>query len=217
MALVNAKGPYKSLDQFRKQDKSEYVVSIRGLSDVYTLSAAVTFKKLDAKWKPLNHEGAGNAVLSVVRGDADVFFASYESMRQYIDSGDLRPLLYYDTKRSPAMPDVSIPTEVGMAELAESMNAQRLIGAPPGLPGNIRVVLEEAIRKAIADPEFVGVLKNIKKTANYLDGNGADRVVRDSLASYQTYAAVVKEIVGAGNKISLLAMAGFRVSELGMC
>src|SRR5581483_6669270 len=46
VALVNAKGPYNSIQDFKKQDKPQYITSIRGYSDIYTLAAGVTFEKL---------------------------------------------------------------------------------------------------------------------------------------------------------------------------
>jgi len=142
VALVNAKSPYNSIFDFKKQEKPQYIVSIRGYSDIYTLSAAVTFEKQGVKWKGLNHEGASSAILAVIRGDADIMFASYESMQQYIANGDVKAILLYDNARSPKLPDTPAVTEVGMAELSESMNAQRMLGAPPGLPADVRTTLE---------------------------------------------------------------------------
>lgn len=50
-----------------------------------------------------------------------------------------------------------------MPELS-GMNAHRMIGAPPGLPADVRAVLEEAIKKAVEDREFRELLKKMKKT-----------------------------------------------------
>ncbi len=198
VALVNAKGPYNSILDFKKQAKPQYIVSIRGFSDIYTLSAAVTFEKLGVKWKALNHEGASNAILAVIRGDADIMWASYESMQQYINSGDVKAVLFYDNARSPKLPATPVIGEVGMAELSEAMNAQRMIGAPPGLPGDVRAVLEAAVKKAVEDPEFREVLKKMKKTVEYLDGKEAAKIVKSTLDSYQVYARVVKDLMSQG-------------------
>lgn len=198
VALVNAKSPYRGILDFKKQEKPEYIVSIRGFSDIYTLSAAVAFEKLGVKWKPLNHEGASSAILAVIRGDADIFWASYESMQQYINSGDVRAILFYGNARSPKLPNTPAVSEVGMAELSESMNAQRMLGAPPGLPADVRAVLEAAIKKAVEDPQFKDVLAKMKKTVEYLPGKQAEKVVKGTLESYQTYARVVKDLMSQG-------------------
>jgi len=198
VALVSAKSPYNTIQDFKKQDKPQYITSIRGYSDIYTLAAGVTFEKLGVKWKPLNHEGAANAILAVIRGDADVMFASYESMQQYISNGDVKAILYYGNTRSPELPNTQTTNEAGMPDLSESMNAQRMIGAPPGLPADVRAVLETAIKKAVDDPEFHDVMKKMKKTVQYLPGKDAEKIVKSTLDSYKPYVKVVNELMSQG-------------------
>jgi tripartite-type tricarboxylate transporter receptor subunit TctC len=134
-------------------------------------------------------------VLAVIRGDADITWGSFESLQQYIDSGDLKLVVYYDSKRHPSFKDVPIPAEVGMPELNESMNSHRLIGAPPGLPANVRTVLETAIKKAVEDPEFANAVKKMKRTPAYLDGKQSGELVTSVLRSYETYADIVKALL----------------------
>lgn len=195
VAVVSGKGPYKSIQDFKKQSKPEYIVSTKGLAATNTITGAVTFAKMGVKWKPLNHAGTGESVLAVIRGDADVTWGSFESLQQYIDSGDLRLVVYYDSKRHPNFKDVPIPAEVGMPELNESMNSHRVIGAPPGLPADIRNVLEAAIREAVEDPEFANAVKKMKRTPAYLDGKQSSELVKSVLHSYQTYADIVKALL----------------------
>jgi len=200
VGLVAAKGPYKSIEDFKKQAKPEYVISTKGLAATNTITGAVTFAKMGVKWKPLNHAGTGESVLAVIRGDADITWGSYESVQQYIDSGDLRVVLYYDSKRHPNFPGVPIPGEAGMPELNESMNSHRLIGAPPGLPPHIRAVLEGAIKKAVEDPGFLEVTQKMKKTPAYLNANETAALAENILKSYKAYAGVVKELLSQDKK-----------------
>ncbi len=199
IALVSAKGPYKSMLDFKKQEKPEYLMATRGLSEINAILGAVTLAKLGVKWKPLNHQGASQALLSVIRGDADVNWSAYESAQQYIDNGDLRVLLYYDHKRHPKFPDVQIPSEVGMPEL-NGMSSPRLLGAPPHLPADIRATLEQAIKQAVEDPEFHDVVKKMKKTPSYMSGAEAEKMVQDTFAAYQPYLDIVKRLMGEDKK-----------------
>lgn len=200
VAVVAGKGPYKGIDDFKKQTKPEYIVSTKGLAATNTITGAVTFAKMGVKWKPLNHAGTGESVLAVLRGDADVTWGSFESLQQYIDSGDLKVIVYYDSKRHPKFADVPIPGDVGMPELNESMNSHRLIGAPPGLPAEVRAVLEGAIKKAVEDPGFADAVKRMKRTPAYLDGKQSTELVQNVLKSYETYAGVVKDLLGQEKK-----------------
>lgn len=198
VALVNAKGPYNSILDFKKQTKPQYIVAIRGITDNNTVAAALTFNKMGVKWKPLNHEGASNAVLSVMRGDADIIMASYESFQQYLDSGDLKAVLYYDDARFSKLPNTPIPSEIGMPELAQAMNSQRMIGAPPGLPQEVREVLEVAIKKAVEDPGFIELMKKSKKSVDYLDGKESAKLVKNTLENYKSYSGVINELMNPG-------------------
>jgi len=199
MALVSAKGPYKGIPDFKKQEKPEYLMATRGLSEINAILGAVTFAKLGVKWKPLNHDGASQALLSVIRGDADVNWSAYESVQQYIDNGDLRVVLYYDHKRHPKFPDVPIPSEVGMPEL-NGMSSPRLLGAPPRLPADIRTVLEQAVKQAVEDPAFHAVVKKMKKTPSYAGSQEVEKLVQDTFAAYQPYLDIVKRLVGEDKK-----------------
>jgi tripartite-type tricarboxylate transporter receptor subunit TctC len=198
LAMVNAKGPYNSILDFKKQTKPQYIVAIRGITDNNTVAAALTFHKLGVKWKPLNHEGASSAIMSVIRNDADIILASFESFQQYLDSGDLKGLLFYDDARSPKLPATQIPAEVGLGELAQAMNSQRMIGAPPGLPPEVRNVLEVAIKKAVEDPGFIELMKKMKKSVDYLDGKESAKVVKQTLNNYKAYSGVIKDLVNQG-------------------
>lgn len=199
IALVGAKGPYQSILDFKKQNKSEYLVATRGLSEINAIMTAMTFAKMGVKWKPLNHDGASKALLSVIRGDADINLSAYESVQQYIRNGDLRPLLYFDTRRHPDLPQVPIPAEVGMPEFG-GLSSPRLIGAPPRLPPEVRKVLEGAIKRALEDPELLAVVAKKKKTVTYADGRAAEAMVRATFDAYQPYLGVVKQMVETDKK-----------------
>jgi tripartite-type tricarboxylate transporter receptor subunit TctC len=198
LAMVNAKGPYNSILDFKKQTKPQYIVSIRGITDNNTVAAALTFHKLGVKWKPLNHEGASSAIMAVIRNDADIILASFESFQQYLDSGDLKGLLFYDDARSPKLPGTQIPAEVGLGELSQAMNSQRMIGAPPGLPPEVRNVLEVAIKKAVEDPGFIELMKKTRKSIDYLDGKESAQLVKRTLNNYKAYSGVINDLVNQG-------------------
>jgi tripartite-type tricarboxylate transporter receptor subunit TctC len=200
VALVNAKTPYKSIEEFKKQQKPEYLMATAGLAATATITGAVTLAKMGIKWKPLNHGGTAEAALAVIRGDADLVWGPYESMQQHIDGGDLRIVLYHGARRHPKYPDAPIPGDLGMPELNESLNLHRFIGAPPGLPAGVRATLEEAVKKAVEDPGFHEVLRKMKKTSAYLNGKETEKLVNNTLSSYRNYIDVVKALLGEEKK-----------------
>ena len=182
--LVKADSDIKSMEDFKKQTKPEYILSTKGLTGTETINGAVTFAKMGVKWKPLNHDGTSESVLALLRGDADVTWASYESVQQYIDNGDLRPILIYGDERHPKFPDVQIPADIGLPEIGSTLNAHRILGAPPELPDDVRQILEEAFAKAVEDPDFKASLERLKRTSSYLDGTATEKLVNDTVANY---------------------------------
>jgi tripartite-type tricarboxylate transporter receptor subunit TctC len=195
IVAVNSKSLIKSMDDFKKQEKRAFILSTKGLSGTETINGAVTFAKMGVDWKPLNHDGTSESVLAVMRNDADVTWASYESIQQYISNGDLRPILIYRDEKHPDFPNVQIPADIGMPEIGSSLNAHRVIGAPPGLPAEVRSILEAAIKEAVDDPKFQESLKKMKRTSSYLDGAATEKLVLDTVKNYESYKDVVKELL----------------------
>lgn len=195
IVTVSKKSSYNSIADFKKQEKPAYVMSTKGLAGNSTITGAITLHQLGVKWKPLNHNGTSESILAVIRGDADITWGSFESQQQYLDNGDLKMVLYYGEKRHPKYPNVPIPSEVGFPkEFNESFNSQRLIGAPPGLPADIKAILEEAIKKAMEDPEFQALIKKQKMSSDYLPGKDGEKLTKDALKQYQDYKDIIAEL-----------------------
>jgi len=87
-----------------------------------------------------------------------------------------------------------------MPELNKALNSPRLIGAPPGLPANIRPILEDAIKKAVEDPGFQETAKKMRKTTDYLNGRDTEKLMNNVMQSYQNYSPIVRELFGQDKK-----------------
>lgn len=193
VALVKKDGKYNSIEDFKKGEK--YVVATKGLQSQDTISGAITLSELGLDWEPLNHKGTGEAALSVIRGDADIMWGSYESVQQYIDSGDLKPIIFYNTEPSPDFPDAPIPTDLGLSpEINEGFNSQRLIGATPGIPDDVKKILEDAVSQAIQDPDFQAKMKEMKRSVSFADAEKSAKAVDNALNGFKKFKSVVDEL-----------------------
>lgn len=196
IGLVSAKSPIKTITDLKGQSKT-FTLSTQGLSATGTIAAAILFESLGVKWKPLNHDQLGPAALAVIRGDADMYFGTYESTLSYIDGKELRPIIYYDTNPHPQFPEVPTPANIGMPQLGE-MNPQRIMGGPPGIPAAVAKALEDAIRKtALEDKEFARQIEKMKKTVNYAGASETTAIVKTTLSNYAKYAETVKKLLQA--------------------
>ncbi len=140
------------------------------------------------------YRGANEYVIGAIRGDGDAAVAVLPMLRKYKDSGDLRVIAYL-TKQSPD-PEVLTAAQLGHPELA-NLSVIRLIGGPPGLPPDVKAVLEEALLKAMADPETVKATELLGANLDPKGGDEAKAVLLDSIAFYTRYRKYILEDGGA--------------------
>lgn len=192
IALVAAKSPIKTIKDLKKGGET-YILSTQGLAATGTIAAAIMFERMGVKWKPLNHDKLGPAALAVMRGDAAMYFGTYESTLSYIDAKELRPIVYFDTVPHPNFKDVPIPADIGMPDLG-TLNPHRIVGGPPGMPADIARLLESSIRKATEDDDFKKRVAQMKKTITYADAKESAKIVNDMLTNYGKFSGTVKAL-----------------------
>lgn len=191
---VRADSDIETIEGFMKLDSIK--VSTQGMTANSTITAAVTLDQMGKEWTAINHNGTSEAVLSVVRGDADVIWGSMDSQMSFVRSGETRVLMYYDGQRSPELPGAPLPSEVGLSvELNQGFNSHRVIGAPPGMSAEIRAILGKAIRMAVQDPEFQVQLDRMEYSSQYVDGDATAEIVRASVVGFSDYSDVISSLL----------------------
>jgi tripartite-type tricarboxylate transporter receptor subunit TctC len=192
--VVGADSKMTKPSDFQGRDKT--VVSTKGLTANATITGAVTFDRLDVDWQALNHTGTSEAILSIIRGDSDVAWGSYDSLKQYLENGDLKMLMYYDASRNPEYPDVPTPSEIGLpAEINEAFNTNRILGGPPGMPEDVANTLEKAIAAAVKDPEFQKRLEKMEVSVQYLNGEQTAKVVNNAVKGFTDYKDTISKLL----------------------
>lgn len=176
---------YQSLDDM-KNAKEPVLFSARGLTGSSTIAAAVLFNELGIEWEPLNHDSAGEAVLAVVRGDADVIIRTFNSGRDAMASGDLLPIGYFDSKPHPEFPDIPTADELGVPFMANLMSSY-VLAMPPDTDAGAAEAMEEAIKKAVEDPEFLAAIEKLEYELSYLSGEDTANLVKDLMETYVQY------------------------------
>jgi tripartite-type tricarboxylate transporter receptor subunit TctC len=103
------------------------------------------------------YRGAGPALIELMAGRLDMINADVPVLQPYVKDGRVTPIVIYDTKRSPFLPDVPTATEAGLPDL----NMSNWYGAlvPSGMPPAARRELEAALLKTLASPEVAQRLK----------------------------------------------------------
>lgn len=141
------------------QERAPLRQGVAGLTTSDGVAMIVLYDTLGIEYTPVMHDGNSEARLSVIRGDTEANITSIESAVGELESGDLKPVLYIGEPLEEGAPGyeevqgVQTIAELGYPELND-LAAPRVIGAPPDLPDDIRQTLDNAIRDAMADPDF---------------------------------------------------------------
>ena len=152
--VTNKDSPIKSVQDLlamasKQPNKMTYASS--GIGSAPHLAGALLGAKGGVELVHVPYKGGGPALLDVMRGDVDVYFASQSTALPYIQSDKVRALGISTEGRSPALPNTPALRESGVPGF-ELSGWYGLVG-PSQLPAAIVQVLNEAIKKILAREE----------------------------------------------------------------
>jgi len=127
-------------------------MSDTGAKSTSSVATRISFAMIDCPIVNVTgYKGSNDAMIAVMRGEVDATLKPIASLKKYVDSGDLRLIVTYTD--GPAVDGVPNSAELGYEDFSK-FDLRRIIGAPPGLPDDIRERLSEAFLEAAASPEI---------------------------------------------------------------
>ena len=102
--------------------------------------------------------------MAAIRGQIDAAVAGLAPIMRHVKSGNAVALGVFDERRLPLACDVPTFMELGFDI---SLGSAQTIIAPPGTPASVVRVLDDAIRKAVAEPSFVSLAAKTQNTIDY--------------------------------------------------
>lgn len=164
-------------------------MSDTGMSSTSSIVARISFSLIDC---PLinvtGYKGSKGATIAVMRGEVDATLKPVSSLKKYGKSGDLKMIVTYTD--GPVVDGVSSTGGLGHKEFA-NFNLRRVIGAPPGLPADIRKRLSDAFMEAANSPEVKAWADKAGVVLEPVDADGAARMVSDMSGFYTKYKSVI--------------------------
>jgi tripartite-type tricarboxylate transporter receptor subunit TctC len=161
-----------------------------GIGSSQHLAGALFSQITDVKMNHIPYKGSGQAVIDLLAGQVTMNFDTMPPVLPHIKSGKLRALAISTDKRMPQLPNVPTFGESGIKGF-DVTNWYGVLG-PKGLPKDIVVKLNDAIKKALTDPavsaklEPQGVIPQGPKTPEEYDA-----FIK---AELNKYAKMVKEL-----------------------
>ena len=152
--VVNSKLNVNSLAEFvalAKAKPATLYYSSFGIGSMAQLNIEALNQKMGIDLTHVPYKGASPAAQAVVAGEVSVTIAAVPAVQGFIKDGRLRALAVGSDKRFAVLPDVPTMAEAGAANDILLPTYFALL-APPNTPPAIVAKLNEAMKKALADP-----------------------------------------------------------------
>lgn len=144
-------------------------------------AAGVEFNQVDIA------AGFSNLIAALMGGQIDVFFMTYGSAQDYIQSGDIVPLGVFSEERALSMPDVPTFQEQGMDLVFEKFF---FYGFPKDTPPEIIDAFNSAMEKVTANPECQADIEKFGLIPKYMNPNDTADYFDMMYGFYSKYAAM---------------------------
>lgn len=147
---VSAKSSIKTIEDIQKLGRPLKIPSTDFGSTAY---AASEIFGQELKF-PIQHltgyKGTNDYIVAVIRGDGEATVAPVATLKQFIQSGDMRAV--FSTEKKSTIPGVKTIGELGYPGLT-GLGVERFVVGPPGMPAELVKLLSDSFMKAVASPE----------------------------------------------------------------
>lgn len=130
------------------------------------------------------YKGSNDYVVAAIRGDGDAVITALPLLRRMQAGGELR--IIADFEDHSTIPGADDATTLGQTELSEIV-LERLIGAPPGLPADIKAILVDALSKSVADSEIAAWAKKSDSELGWEPPDRAVQILGDQSQFFQKW------------------------------
>jgi tripartite-type tricarboxylate transporter receptor subunit TctC len=188
--MVRPDSPFKSVADVvaaAKAKPGQLSYANGGTGGSHHLAAEMFKQRAGVDITNVPYKGAAPATVDLMGGQVDMMFEQMYAASTNIRAGKLRPLAITSAKRSPLFPDVPTMAEQGYPGY-EIYNWQGFI-APAGTPVAVIKTLNEAVNRALADPEIKAQMLG---QGNELGGGTPEQFAAFIRAESERWAKLVK-------------------------
>ena len=141
----------KELVAYLKQKPNKVTFPSSGAGSSDHLPAALFWMSPGTTVIHVPYKGGGPAIADLVAGHAEVSFQNLNNVIGHIKAGKRKALAVTSEKRAALLPDVPTMVELGYPDVV--VTSWQALGAPKGLPADVRKTIHDAMMAALKDPE----------------------------------------------------------------
>ena len=184
--FVPANGPYQTAEELfgaARENPGDLTVATSG----YGTQDDVTLQLLASAGVEMSNvpfEAPAERYASPIGGHTDAIYEEPGDVAQFIEAGQLKPVVVFSQERHPDFPDVPTSSELGF-EIADLDNF-RSIAVPAGTPDDVVATLEEAILAAVKSEEWQEFCAQTYTCIEPVTGEAAQTMIsgfRDEIAA----------------------------------
>lgn len=191
--VVRPNSPYKSFDELVEYSKShpgEITYGTSGPGSTGHLIISALTDALGVEWKHVPFDGGAAAVAAALGGHIEVAVPGLASTAGQLAQGVVRGLVSTGDESPEQFPDM--PTLESLGHHVAFQAAWIGVLAPPKTPKDVVQYLEDALKKVVADPEFVEAhKKESAEPPQFLGSADFGKRIQDETA-------VLKKVVDKG-------------------
>ncbi|WP_434741286.1 tripartite tricarboxylate transporter substrate binding protein [Micromonospora sp. SH-82] len=161
---VPANSPYQTLDQLiaaAKENPDTITVSNSGAGAIWEAATLALGEAAGATFKPVPYDGGAPAVAAGVSGEVQAVMAGVSESASAANNNQLRILAVLAPERVASLPEAPTAKEQGIDVV---IGGWGLMGAPAGLPDDVKQRLADAVQKAASSETFKDVMTKAGNT-----------------------------------------------------
>jgi len=178
--IVKADAPWETFEEwldYVKKNPGKFSYGVAGgLGSGAHIPVAELEKQAGFEAKAVSFEGTPPAITAVLGGHVQGAMVQPSDAKSLIESGELRGLFNVASVPVPYFPDIPLLKDNGFDVAIDSNTS---LFAPKGVPEEIVMKLEEALKKTMEDPEVLAEFEKASLQTNYGGPEAVQKEVND--------------------------------------
>jgi len=155
----------KNFGDFVKQAKAQSInIGTTGQYTVAGFEGILMAAELGMKINWVAYGGGAESLIALAGKHIDAVMTLTSSVTALTKAGKIIPILIFANKRSIKYPNIPTPGELGFNNMPILYGLTGIVG-PPGMDKGKAKILEEALLKAVKDPDYIALTEKVNSAA----------------------------------------------------